>query len=153
MLEDPELGPEFLLPLKMQGVQEIADSAIVIRCKFTAKPNKPTWVQREALKRIYRALQEAGVAFASNAVMVRSGSSERPSVKNRGSGVRDGADWRKIRCSRMIARVSLRAPDPASHITSSSQGSGSGKRETGKRHKPLRDKKINCETEAKPRLV
>src|SRR4051794_23508439 len=85
MLEDPELGPEFLLPLKMQGVQEITDSAIVIRCKFTAKPNKPTWLQREALKRIYRALQEAGVPFASNAVMVRSGSSKRPSVQDVGA--------------------------------------------------------------------
>ena len=85
MLEDPELGSWFLLPLKMQGVQEIADSAIVIRCKFTAKPNKPTWVEREALKRIYRALQEAGVPFASNAVMVRWGSSERPSVQDVGA--------------------------------------------------------------------
>jgi small-conductance mechanosensitive channel len=85
MLEDPELGPEFLLPLKMQGVQEIADAAIVIRCKFTAKPNKPTWVQREALKRIYRALQEAGVPFASNAVMVRSGSGEWPSLQDVGA--------------------------------------------------------------------
>lgn len=85
MLEDPELGPEFLLPLKMQGVQEIADSAIVVRCKFTAKPNKPTWLQREALKRIYRTLQEAGVPFASNAVMVRSGSGERPSLKDAGA--------------------------------------------------------------------
>jgi small-conductance mechanosensitive channel len=71
MLDDPELGPELLLPLKMQGVQEIADGAIVVRCKFTARPNKPTWVQREALKRIHRALTEAGVAFASNAVTVR----------------------------------------------------------------------------------
>ena len=39
----PGTRPEFLLPLKMQGVQEIADAAIVIRCKFTAKPGKPTW--------------------------------------------------------------------------------------------------------------
>lgn len=85
MLEDPELGSEFLLPLKMQGVQEIADAAIVVRCKFTAKPNKPTWLQREALKRVYRALQEAGVPFASNAVMVRSGLGERPSSQEAGA--------------------------------------------------------------------
>ena len=72
-MEDPDFGPEFMQPLKMQGVQEIADSAIVVRCKFTSKPTKPTWLQREALKRIHRALQEAGVPFASNAVTVRSG--------------------------------------------------------------------------------
>jgi small-conductance mechanosensitive channel len=73
LMEDPDFGPEFMQPLKMQGVQEIADSAIVVRCKFTSKPTKPTWLQREALKRIHRALQEAGVPFASNAVTVRSG--------------------------------------------------------------------------------
>ncbi|WP_420870302.1 mechanosensitive ion channel family protein [Methylobacterium crusticola] len=78
MLADPELGPEFLLPLKMQGVQEIADAAIVVRCKFTARPLKPSYIQREALKRIHRALQEAGVPFASNAVMVRPGPGEAP---------------------------------------------------------------------------
>ena len=38
---------------------------------FTAKPARSSWVQREALKRVHAALQEAGVAFASNAVTVR----------------------------------------------------------------------------------
>ncbi|AMJ61607.1 hypothetical protein AXW83_15985 [Bosea sp. PAMC 26642] len=82
MLEDPELGSEFLLPLKMQGVQEIQDGAIVIRCKFTAKPNNPTHLQRQALKRIYARLNEAGVPFASNTVIVRG---------NEGSGMSGGA--------------------------------------------------------------
>jgi len=45
----------------------------VIRLKFTAKPNQASGVQREALKRIYRALNEAKVPFASNAVTVRGG--------------------------------------------------------------------------------
>ncbi len=73
MLEDPELGPELILPLKLQGVAEIADSAIVVRLKFTSKPDRASWVQREALKRTYAALREAGVEFASNAVTVRGG--------------------------------------------------------------------------------
>lgn len=73
MQEDPELGPEFILPLKMQGVQEITDTAIVIRLKFTCKPTKPTWLQREALKRVYREFQEAGIPLASNAVTVKGG--------------------------------------------------------------------------------
>jgi moderate conductance mechanosensitive channel len=76
MLEDPELGREFIQPLKMQGLQEIADSAIVVRCKFTCKPHQPTFLQREALKRLYRALQEAGVPLASNAVVVRTSPQE-----------------------------------------------------------------------------
>jgi small-conductance mechanosensitive channel len=57
----------------MQGVADITDSAVVIRLKFTAKPNQASTLQREALKRVYRALNEAGVPFASNAVTVRGG--------------------------------------------------------------------------------
>lgn len=73
MMEDPEFGPHFIAPLKMQGVADITDSAVVVRLKFTAKPNQASGVQREALKRIYRALNEAKVPFASNAVTVRGG--------------------------------------------------------------------------------
>lgn len=73
MLEDPELGPDFLVPLKLQGIQDITDTAVVLRLKFTSKPTRPTYLQREALKRVYRALQEAGVALASNVVTVRGG--------------------------------------------------------------------------------
>ncbi len=72
MQQDPEMGPDLIAPLKMQGIQDITDSAMVIRLKFTAKPKNPSLLQREALKRVYRALQEAGVALASNAVTVRS---------------------------------------------------------------------------------
>lgn len=73
LLEDPEYGPHFIAPLKMQGVADIADTAIVIRLKFTAKPAYASTLQREALKRVYRGFMEAGVPFASNAVTVRGG--------------------------------------------------------------------------------
>lgn len=73
LLEDPEYGPHFIAPLKMQGVADITDSAIVIRLKFTAKPAHASTLQREALKRVYRGFIEAGVPFASNLVTVRGG--------------------------------------------------------------------------------
>jgi small-conductance mechanosensitive channel len=72
MQQDPELGPDLIAPLKMQGIQDITDSAVVVRLKFTAKPKNPSLLQRDALKRVYRALQEVGVSLASNAVTVRS---------------------------------------------------------------------------------
>jgi small-conductance mechanosensitive channel len=72
MQQDPELGPDLIAPLKMQGIQDITDSAVVVRLKFTSKPKNPSLLQRDALKRVYRALQEAGVSLASNAVTVRS---------------------------------------------------------------------------------
>jgi small-conductance mechanosensitive channel len=73
LLEDPEHGPHFIAQLKMQGVADITDQAIVIRLKFTAKPSHASMLQREALKRVYRGLIDAEVPFASNAVTVKEG--------------------------------------------------------------------------------
>ncbi|WP_066469442.1 mechanosensitive ion channel domain-containing protein [Bosea sp. WAO] len=73
LLEDPEFGPHFIAQLKMQGVADITDAAIVIRLKFTSKPTQASMLQREALKRVYRGLIEAEVPFASTAVTVREG--------------------------------------------------------------------------------
>jgi small-conductance mechanosensitive channel len=71
MLEDPELKDEFFEPLKMQGVADILDNAIVVRFKFTVRPNKPTFVQRQAVKRMVAAFGPAGIQFASNTVAVQ----------------------------------------------------------------------------------
>lgn len=71
MQEEAEFAPHLILPLKMQGVAEIDDTAIIVRLKFTSKPDKSSWLQREGLKRVYAALRDAGVIFASNAVTVR----------------------------------------------------------------------------------
>ena len=68
MLNDTELSPEIILPLKLQGVADITDGAIVCRLKITARPARASWVQREALKRVYAALEGNGIAFASGAV-------------------------------------------------------------------------------------
>lgn len=70
MLTDPELAREFIQPLKLQGVQEIDETAIVVRCKFTVRPAKPTWVQRQALRRIHEAFPRLGIQFATPSVTV-----------------------------------------------------------------------------------
>ena len=71
MMQDPELGKELLMPLKLQGVAEITDNALVVRLKFTVRPAKPTWVQREALKRIYRVFGEKSIDFPSSTIVVQ----------------------------------------------------------------------------------
>src|SRR5947209_5245159 len=38
--ESPEVASEVILPLKMQGIAEVADNAVVFRFKFTARPLK-----------------------------------------------------------------------------------------------------------------
>jgi len=76
MLEDPEFGPEFLVPLKFQGIQDITENSMIVRLKFTAKPGNPSLIQREAMKRLLVAFREAGLLLASNAVTVRSGTND-----------------------------------------------------------------------------
>ena len=71
MQQDPEIAVEVILPLKMQGIAEITENAVVVRFKFTARPVKPTWVQREYLKRIYLTFAEKGIRFASGALTLQ----------------------------------------------------------------------------------
>jgi len=71
MMADKDLGPELLMPLKLQGVSDIADNALVLRFKFTAKPTNPTIIQRQAIKRIYQTFIEKGINFASSAITVQ----------------------------------------------------------------------------------
>jgi small-conductance mechanosensitive channel len=71
MMEDPALKGEILEPLKMMGVVDIADSALVVRFKFTARPGNPTIIQRNALKHMVRAFREAGIVFGNTFVSVQ----------------------------------------------------------------------------------
>ena len=71
MLEDAELKDDFLEPLKLQGVADIADNATVMRFKMTVKPIRPSYIQREAVKRLIAAFKEAGLEFASATVAVQ----------------------------------------------------------------------------------
>lgn len=76
LLEHAEFGEDFINPVKMQGISDIQDNALVARIKFTAKPFRTSQIQREALKRIYLKLIEAGVPLATTEVRVRGGSHE-----------------------------------------------------------------------------
>src|SRR4029077_16291932 len=71
MLENAELKEDFLEPLKPQGVADIADSATVMRFKMTVKPIRPSFIQREAVKRLMAAFKAAGLEFASATVAVQ----------------------------------------------------------------------------------
>ncbi len=70
MLEDPELGPNFIKPIKSQGVREVGDSALTFRVKFTAKPGTHFLIRREAYKRITEALKAQGIHYAHPKVIV-----------------------------------------------------------------------------------
>ena len=75
MMEMPAIKAEVLAPFKMQGVADIADNALLVRFKFTAKPGNPAAIQREAVKRMFNVFPALGIEFAKEgaAVIVQSG--------------------------------------------------------------------------------
>jgi small-conductance mechanosensitive channel len=73
--QDPELKDEFLAPLRMQGVADILDNALLVRFKFTVRPNEPSLVQRVAVKNMVAKFAEVGIEFADSMVAVQTLSS------------------------------------------------------------------------------
>jgi small-conductance mechanosensitive channel len=69
--DNAELAAEIMQPLKLQGIAEVVDNALVLRFKFTCRPVKPSWVQREYLKRMYKDFAEKNIRFASGAVFLQ----------------------------------------------------------------------------------
>jgi moderate conductance mechanosensitive channel len=71
LLDDPEIGGDFMQPLKMQGVVDVLQTALVVRCKFTATPSRPTYLQRQALRRLIDAFAAGEIRFAAPNVTVQ----------------------------------------------------------------------------------
>ncbi|MCG6857077.1 MAG: mechanosensitive ion channel family protein [Salaquimonas sp.] len=71
LLNHPEVGKNFLQPLKSQGVVQMDDSALILRVKFMTKPGDQ-WVTRKV---VYASVQELfhreGIHFANREVTVR----------------------------------------------------------------------------------
>jgi hypothetical protein len=70
MADNPAFTPLILAPLKSQGVNRIADSALIIRCKCTAIPGQKYLIRCEAFTQIQRAFAEKGIQFAPRRVLV-----------------------------------------------------------------------------------
>ena len=71
LLDDPDIGADFIQPLKMQGVVDVLQTALVVRCKFTATPSRPTYLQRLALRRLIDAFAAGEIRFAAPNVTVQ----------------------------------------------------------------------------------
>ncbi|WP_170921020.1 mechanosensitive ion channel family protein [Enhydrobacter aerosaccus] len=64
MMNEPAFAKELLQPLKMQGIVDIKDASLIVRFKFTARPNNPSLIQRTAIRRLFESLPKLGIAFA-----------------------------------------------------------------------------------------
>ncbi|CAN5717003.1 mechanosensitive ion channel family protein [soil metagenome] len=75
MMEIPAIKNDILAPFKMQGVADIAENALLVRFKFTARPGNPAAIQREAVKRMFNTFPALGIEFAKEgaAVVVHAG--------------------------------------------------------------------------------
>lgn len=71
MQQDPEFKDEFFAPLRMQGVADILDNALLVRFKFTVRPVQPSYVQRVAVKKMVTKFAEVGIQFADSMVAVQ----------------------------------------------------------------------------------
>lgn len=67
---DPELSPNIIEPMKMQGVQQFGEFAIDVRIKLTTKPNEQFVIRRKALAKLKAAFDKNGIKFAFPTVIV-----------------------------------------------------------------------------------
>lgn len=71
LLEDPIIGPDFIQPLKSQGVIEMQDSAMIIRVKFMTKPGDQWVIRKKVYQEIRELFEREGIKFAHKEVTVR----------------------------------------------------------------------------------
>jgi small-conductance mechanosensitive channel len=70
IMDNPELGPKLLDPIKSQGVREMGDSAMVMRVKYKTKPGDQFAIRKEVYHLMQEAFKEEGIEFAHRNVTV-----------------------------------------------------------------------------------
>jgi small-conductance mechanosensitive channel len=71
LLEHPEVGNDFLQPLKSQGVYAMEDSAMIIRVKYMTKPGDQFMTRKLVYSKIRELFEKEGIKFAHREVTVR----------------------------------------------------------------------------------
>lgn len=69
---DPDMGPMFIAPLKMKGVESFSDYGIVLSFAMTTVPGQQSSIRRKAYAMIRDAFQANGIEFATPSVQVGS---------------------------------------------------------------------------------
>lgn len=70
LLEDPVHGPNFLAPLKSQGVRRVENGVLVISTKFTCKPREQFLLRRAVYQRVRDELYANGIELAHRRVQI-----------------------------------------------------------------------------------
>ena len=72
LLEDPDIGPSFLEPLKSQGAVGMNGSNYVIGIKFASRPGEQFLIRRKAYVALQRAFAEHGIEVPKPKIVVES---------------------------------------------------------------------------------
>jgi moderate conductance mechanosensitive channel len=70
---DPELAPDIIQPLKMQGVEAMGEIGMQVRLKMMTKPGEQFIVRRRAYAMLKQRLSENGIRIATPTVQVSDG--------------------------------------------------------------------------------
>jgi small-conductance mechanosensitive channel len=73
MREDPDYGPKILADLDIAGVDQWADSSVMIRCRLKCRPLEQWAVRREYLRRLKHAFDARGIEIPFPHVTVYAG--------------------------------------------------------------------------------
>lgn len=75
MQRDAEFGVRILAPVELMGVEQLADSAVILRCRFKVGPSEQGAVRREFQRRLKQEFDARGIEipFPSRTVYTKTG--------------------------------------------------------------------------------
>jgi len=71
LMKEPEVGDKFLAPLKLQGIKEIDESALILSAKFMTRPGDQFEIQRLIHDKIRTMFVREGIGLASRELTIR----------------------------------------------------------------------------------
>jgi small-conductance mechanosensitive channel len=120
IMDDPELGPKLLEPIKSQGVREMDDSAMVMRVKYKTKPGDQFAIRKEVYHLMQEAFKEAGIEFAHRNVTVylppeagSEASTQATGENSQGNSETDGALQRQAAAAAALAAIQAEEEEKA----------------------------------------
>ncbi|MDD2721421.1 MAG: mechanosensitive ion channel family protein [Gallionella sp.] len=87
---DAQIGPKILKDIEIQGVQELADSAVIVRCRFKTVALEQWQVRRAFLGKIKRAFDAQGIEIPYPHLTVYAGQDKRGNAPAFRADIMDG---------------------------------------------------------------
>jgi small-conductance mechanosensitive channel len=117
IMENKELGPKLLDPIKSQGVRQMEDSAMIVRVKYKTIPGEQFVIRKEVYRLMQEAFKEHGIEFAHRNVTVYMPSEETKAASTGESGAgavpSEAADKKRVEAAAAAAIAAAQADEEA----------------------------------------